>query len=299
MPADFLQSLRAFACVAECSGFSRAAERLGVAASSVTARVQALEREMGTPLFLRTTRSVRLTADGELLYERALSLLADAEETRHLFALSAHCARGRLRVEAPSRMVRRLLVPALPALLATHPELALELNSNDHRTALVEAGVDCVIRVGAIQDTSLVARPLGVLRIATCASPVLVAKLGMPHAPEELARFPAIHYGGLPHARAQHWELAGAPEIPMQGRLSVDNTESYIACALADLGVIQAPAYDLREELARGALVELLPRHAPPPVPVHVLYPAHRRASSRLNAFIDWAASLIAEQACL
>ena len=296
MNGDFLQSLQVFVRVAESGGFSRAADQLGMAASSVTASVQKLERTLGAPLFLRTTRRVRLTADGELLYERALGLLADAEEARTLFGQRGG-ARGRLRVEAPSRMVRRLLAPALPALLDAHPALALELNSNDHRTALVEAGIDCVIRVGAPADAALVARPLGLLRIATCASPQLIERLGLPQTPDDLARYPAIHYGGLPIGRAEHWDLAGDAAVPMQGRLSVDNTESYIACACEGLGVIQAPAYDLREELHDGRLLELLPAFAPPPISVQALYPSHRRASSRLNAFIDWVSPLIAEQA--
>lgn len=296
MSGDFLQSLQVFIRVAESGGFSRAADQLGMAASSVTASVQKLERMLGAPLFLRTTRRVRLSADGELLYERALGLLADAEEARTLFGQRGG-ARGRLRVEAPSRMVRRLLAPALPALLDAHPELELELNSNDHRTALVEAGIDCVIRVGAPAEASLVARPLGLLRIATCASPQLIERLGLPQTPDDLARYPAIHYGGLPIGRAEHWDLAGDAAVPMQGRLSVDNTESYIACACEGLGVIQAPAYDLREELRDGRLIELLPAFAPPPISVQALYPSHRRASSRLNAFIDWVSPLIAEQA--
>ena len=159
MRGDFLQSLQVFVRVAESGGFSRAAAQLGMAASSVTASVQRLERELGAPLFLRTTRKVRLSADGELLYERALGLLADAEETRGLFGQRGG-ARGRLRVEAPSRMVRKLLAPALPSLLASHPALELELNSNDHRSALLEAGIDesdldrlsgpCGLDIGAI-----------------------------------------------------------------------------------------------------------------------------------------------------
>lgn len=295
MRSDFLQSLQVFVRVAESGGFSRAAEQLGMAASSVTASVQRLERELGAPLFLRTTRRVRLSADGELLYERALGLLADAEETRGLFGQRSG-ARGRLRVEAPSRMVRKLLAPALPSLLAVHPALELELNSNDHRSALLEAGIDCVIRVGAAIDTALVARPLGHLRMATCASPALVARLGLPQQPQALAGYPAIHYGGLPIGRPEHWDLSCDVVVPMQGRLSVNNTESYVACACEGLGAIQAPAYDLRDELQSGRLVELLPEFAPPPLPVHALYPAQRRASRRLNAFLDWVAPLLTEQ---
>jgi len=296
MADDFLHALNVFARVADCGGFSRAAERLGMAPSSVTAAVQRLERTVGAALFLRTTRRVRLTADGELLYERALNLLAEADDARQLFAQRGG-ARGRLRVDAPSRMVRRLLAPALGTLLDAHPDLELELDSNDRRTALVEEGVDCVIRVGPLADDSLIARPLADLRVATCASPSLVARLGLPRGPADLERYPAVHYGGLPLGREVFWDLAGDAIVPMHGRVSVDNTESYVACAVAGIGAIQAPAYDLREELAAGMLVELLPDHAPPPLPVHALYPPHRRASRRLHAFLDWAGPLLAQQA--
>lgn len=297
MAMDFLQQLRIFVRVAEAGGFARAADQLGLAASTVTAAVQRLERALATELFQRTTRSVRLTPDGEQLQERALRLLADADETRSLFAQDGHRARGRLRVEAPARMVSGLLAPALPALLDAHPQLDLELNSSDRLSDLVEAGIDCVLRVGRVVDAPLVAHPLGTLAQLTCASPQLVDRLGLPSSPTELARYPAVHYGGLPPGGRDDWELqhaGGLVLVPMSGRVSVNSTESYIACALAGLGAIQAPAYDLRAELAAGRLVPLLPQSPPPGLPVQVMYPSQRRLSHRLRVFIDWLAPLLA-----
>lgn len=257
------------------------------------------EKELGTQLFQRTTRTVHLTPDGEQLYERALRLVSDAEETQALFRQSGRQVRGRLRVEAPARMVRCLLAPNLPRLLDAHPDLELELNGSDRLSDLVEAGIDCVVRVGAHAEPSMIARPVAQLPQITCASPGLIERLGMPATPADLAAFPAIHYGGLPSARQEYWELLMDGErldVPMQGRVSVNNSEGYVACALAGLGAIQAPRYDLRDELASGRLVEILPASPPPAIPVQLLYPSQRRLSRRLHVFMAWVEPLLQAQ---
>ena len=294
---NLLQHLQVFVRVVESGSFSRAAEHMGLAASSVTASVQKLETGLGTRLLQRTTRQVRPTADGEQLYERAMRLLADAEETQTLFRQQGTQARGRLRVEVPARIARLIIAPALPGLMAQHPELEIELNSSDRISDLVEAGIDCVLRVGAAGAPHLAARPLGELRMVTCASPALVARFGMPASPDELSRFPAIHYGPMPSGGQDEWELGIKGQrhhVPMRGRMAVNNTESYVACCIAGLGVIQAPAYDVQAELATGSLVELLEHHPPAPLSLQVFYPGQHRQSRRLRVFIDWLAAVMA-----
>lgn len=294
---NLLLHLQVFVRVAEAGSFSRAAEHMGLAASSVTASVQKLETDLGTRLLQRTTRRVRLTPDGEHLYEKALRLLADAEETQALFRQHNAQARGRLRLEVPARIARLILAPALPDLLLRHPELEIELNSSDRVSDLVEAGIDCVLRVGASGAPHLAARKLGDLRQTTCASPALVRRLGLPDLPDELSRFPAIHYGPMPSGGQDEWELTDADQtlrIPMQGRVAVNNSESYIACCIAGLGVIQAPAYDVQAEIAAGVLIELLPRTPPPPLSLQVLYSGQHRQSQRLRILIEWLSVLMA-----
>lgn len=294
---NLLQHLQVFVRVVESGSFSRAAEHMGLAASSVTASVQKLETGLGTRLLQRTTRRVRPTADGEQLYERAMRLLADAEETQTLFRQQGTQARGRLRVEVPARIARLIIAPALPGLMAQHPELEIELNSSDRISDLVEAGIDCVLRVGAAGAPHLAARPLGELRMVTCASPGLVARFGMPASPDELSRFPAIHYGPMPSGGQDEWELGIKGQrhhVPMRGRMAVNNTESYVACCIAGLGVIQAPAYDVQAEIASGNLVELLQDHPPAPLSLQVFYPGQHRQSRRLRIFIDWLAAVMA-----
>ena len=294
---NLLQHLQVYVRVAESGSFSRAAEHMGLAASSVTASVQKLETGLGTRLLQRTTRQVRPTADGEQLYERAMRLLADAEETQTLFRQQGTQARGRLRVEVPARIARLIIAPALPGLMAQHPELEIELNSSDRISDLVEAGIDCVLRVGAAGAPHLAARPLGELRMVTCASPGLVSRFGMPATPDELSRFPTIHYGPMPSGGQDEWGLGTKGQrhhVPMRGRMAVNNTESYVACCIAGLGVIQVPAYDVQAEMASGDLVELLEHLPPPPLSLQVFYPGQHRQSRRLRIFIDWLAALMA-----
>ncbi len=294
---NLLLHLQVFVRVAETGSFSRAAGHLGLAASSVTASVQKLEADLATRLLQRTTRRVSLTADGEQLYERALRLLADAEETQALFRHDNLQARGRLRVEVPARIARLIVAPALPDLLRLHPGLEVELNSSDRVSDLVEAGIDCVLRVGAPGAAHLAARTLGELRQATCASPALIAQYGLPHLPDELSRFPAIHFGAMPSGGQDQWDLGAEDQrlrIPMRGRVAVNNTESYIACCVAGLGVIQAPVYDVQMEIAAGTLVELLPAYPPAALSLQVLYAAQHRQSRRLRVMIDWLSALMA-----
>ena len=297
---NLLLHLQIFVRVVDSGSFSRAAEHMGMAASSVSASVQKLETGLGTRLLQRTTRQVRLTADGEQLYERAMRLLADAEETQTLFRQHGTQARGRLRVEMPARITRLIIAPALPSLMAKHPDLEIELNSSDRISDLVEAGIDCVLRVGATGAPHLAARSLGTLRLATCASPELVARHGMPNTPDELSRFPVIHYGPLPSGGQDEWELEMAGQrqsVPMRGRIAVNNTETYIACCIAGMGVIQVPAYDVQAEIAAGRLVELLEHHPSEPLSLQVFYPGQHRQSRRLRVFIDWLAEVMAPYA--
>lgn len=288
---DLFQSLSIFQRVAETGSFTRAADALGMATSSVSAAVQKLEQHLGVPLFQRTTRRVQLSSEGELLYERAARLLADAADTAALFRQDRPPG-GQLRVEVPARMARLLVAPALPAFLARHPDVRIELGSTDRISNLVEEGIDCVLRVGALGEVDLVARRLGVLRQATCASPALIAQHGLPATLEALAALPVVHFGRVPIGRTELWEYEGDGRVhalEMRGRVSVNNAEAYIACCRSGLGMIQVPRYDVAGLIERGELVEIaVPGYQLPPLPVAVLYPPQRRLSRLLHLFIDW-----------
>src|ERR1700722_17927359 len=166
-----LDQYRVFTQVAEMGSFIKAAHALALPRASVSAAIQQLESNMGTRLLHRTTRQVRLTADGVQLLERVRALLADAEDIDQLFHASQRKISGRLSVDVPSRIARRLIAPALPGLLRRYPRLQLALGSTDRAIDLVHEAVDCVVRVGSQRDSSLVVRPLGRIALINCASP--------------------------------------------------------------------------------------------------------------------------------
>ena len=289
---DRIDRLNVFIRVTEAGSFTAAAEGLGLPRANVSLAVQQLEARLGTRLLHRTTRRVQPTPDGAALLERARQIVADMAEVEERFQRTPARLRGHLRVDLPSRIARRIVAPALPGFLAQHPEVTLELRSTDRTIDLVLEGVDCVLRVGPLASSSLVARPLGHFTLINCASPAYLAQHGTPLAEQDLAAHWAVDYA--PHAanRPAPWEIVRpdgtVTTLAVPSRVAANHVETYIACALAGLGLVQIPAYDVREHLAAGELVEVMPDARPPSMPVHALYPHRRHLSLRLQGFIDW-----------
>lgn len=291
-----LVALRIFAKVAELASFTRAAEQLGLPKARVSTAVQQLETQLGTRLLHRTTRTVRLSLDGELLLERSLALLADADELQTLFQRSPAALRGRLRVDLPNIVARRVVVPQLPDFLARHPQLEIEISSTDRRVDLVHEGFDCVVRVGTLLDSGLVARPLGQLRQCNVASPAYLQRHGTPQTLADLAQHRLVHYAGTLGMAPAGWEYHDGERWtshPVPGAVTVNDTEAYQAACLAGLGLIQAPALGLAPLIAEGRLVEVLPAFSARPLPVSLLYAHRRPLAKRLQAWMDWLAEVL------
>jgi len=294
---DRLDLLRVFLRIAASGSFTRAADQLGLPRATVSVALRQLEASLGARLLHRTTRRVSLTPDGEILLERATALVADMEDLEQQFRPADAEVAGRLRVDAPSRVARRFIVPALPDFLARHPGIDIELGASDHLVDLVREGVDCALRVGPLTPNSLVARPLGAFEMVNCASPAYLARSGTPRLPKDLDAHLAIGYGLPLGDRATNWEWMenGQPRTwRIASRLSVNHVETYIASALAGLGLIQVPRFDVRELLAAGELIEVMPAARPAPMPVHLVYPHRRHLSRRVPVFLDWIAELLA-----
>ncbi len=257
--------------------------------------VQRLEAEVGVQLLHRTTRRVRLTADGAQFQQRARDLLDDMEDLQGMFRRDTQL-KGRLRVDMSSGLARQLVIPHLPDFLARHPGLEIELSGTDRRVDLVREGFDCVVRVGPLDDNTLVARPLGVMHIVNCASPAYLAARGMPYSLEDLAHHALVHYVGTLGQRSPGFEYHDGQayrSVPMRGAITVNSGEAYSAAALAGLGIIQVPRLGARVALAAGTLVEVLPACVAEPMPVTLLYAQRRHLPRRVAAFMDWMAALV------
>jgi DNA-binding transcriptional LysR family regulator len=294
---DRIDLFRAFVHVVDAASFTRAADRLGLPRSSVSAAIRALEERVGTRLLNRTTRHVAVTPDGAVFHERCLRLLAEVDEAESLFRSTDARPAGKLSVDVPGRIGRLIIVPALADFFARYPEIELSLGVTDRAVNLIEENVDCALRVGPLGDSTLIARRIGDLPLINCASPAYVARFGTPATVADLERHRAVLYASPTTGRVEEWEWVEngiARTCRLRGSVTVNGAEAYVACALAGLGLIQIPAYDVAGHIARGELVELLPDHRPAALPATLLYPHRRHLSRRLNAFMDWVGELLA-----
>ncbi|ETR78024.1 LysR family transcriptional regulator [Afipia sp. P52-10] len=293
---DRIDLFRVFARVVECASFTRAADQLGLPRSSVSAAVIDLEARVGARLLHRTTRKVAPTEDGTAFYDRCLRLIADVEETEGLFKQTAAGPSGTLRVDVPGRIGRLVIAPALPDFLTRYPQIDIALGVTDREVKLVEERVDCVVRVGPLNDSGLIARAIGQLPLINVASSDYLDRFGTPTAPTDLRDHFAVNYASPSSGRVEPWEWLDDGKVRtmrMRGRVTVNSAEAYIACCLAGLGLIQIPAYDVQPHLDAGELVEVMPDHQAAPLPVTLLYPHHQHLSRRLKVFADWLEALL------
>ena len=297
-----LESLAIFVRVAERHSFTQAAEQLGVQKARVSTAIQSLEALLGARLLHRTTRAVRMTPDGELFYARCKELLADADDLRTLFQQAPSALSGRLRIDLPTGVARQFVVPRLGEFLAAHPKVEIELSSTDRQVDLVNEGFDCVLRVGTLRDSGLIARRLGAFRMSNCASPAYLAAHGTPMSLEDLDRHHVVQYAPTLGGKPMGWEYPegkGWDVRAMRGPVTVNDTQAYQAACVAGLGMIQAPTAGVKPQIEQGLLVEVLPQWPAEPMPVSLLYTDRRHVSKRLQAMMDWLAQVMAPQLAL
>ncbi len=293
-----LDLLRIYVKVAALSSFTAAAEQLGLPKARVSTAVQRLEADIGVRLLHRTTRTVRMTPDGEQFAERAEALLAEADDLQSLFQKAPASLRGRLRVDLPTGFARHVVIPRLPEFLAAHPLLDVELSSTDRRVDLVHEGFDCVLRIGQLHDSLLVARRLGELPLVNLASPAYLQRHGVPRTLDDLRSHRLVRYVQTLGETPSGWEYHDGERcctIDMPGAITVTHTDAYEAACLAGLGMIQAPLLGLRPALDGGRLVEVMPDFTAEPMPVSLVYASRRNMPKRVQAFMDWLAGVTTE----
>lgn len=292
---DRFDAMRIFTRIVELRSFTQAAHDLGYPKATVTHAIKQLEARLRVRLLQRTTRQVTPTPDGDAYYQRCVRLLADLEETEAVFASAARQPAGKLRVDMHSTLGMHFVMPVLDQFCARHPLIELEIGMGDRLVDLVREGVDCVLRVGELSDSSMVARRVALLEQVTCASPAYLAAHGTPHTLADLATHRAVNFFSSQTGKTWPFDFRGggqAHSVSLPGTVSVNNADAYHACCRAGMGLIQAPRYHLAQALAAGGLVEVLADMRPAPVPVSVMYPHHRQLSPRVRVFADWVAGL-------
>jgi DNA-binding transcriptional LysR family regulator len=296
---DRFDTLQAFARVVEAGSFTKAAHTLNLSRTTVTQLIQQLEARLRVKLLRRTTRQVRVTPEGAAYYERVARLLADLADADASLSSTHAAVAGRLRVDVPSPFARLILAPALPAFHARYPELQLDLGVSDRMVDVIADNVDCVLRGGALPDSSLVARRVGELPFGAFAAPSYLARAGTPHHPRELQDTHHRIVGFLSHRTGQvapiTWQR-GAEQIQVQARhvVAVDDGNAYLAAGLAGMGVLCVPRYMADPHAAQGELVPLFSDWQLPPMPMYLVFPPHRHVSAKLRVFMAWIEELMA-----
>jgi LysR family transcriptional regulator for bpeEF and oprC len=294
---DRFDTMLAFTRVVELSSFTKAAVSLNLPKATVSSQVLTLEKRLRVKLLHRTTRHVSVTADGAAYYERAIRLLNELDETEASISNATTTPKGRLRVDVPGSIGRRILIPALAAFFTRYPEIELEVGCTDRPVDLLHEGIDCVIRGGQVLDESLVARRLGDMPLVTCASPAYIEKHGMPASIAEMERHTLVHMFSSKTGKNFTFDfLVDGLNVPVLGRqqVSFNDLEACVSAAVAGLGIVQMPLFMATAEIAEGTLLRILPEVDIETVPLHILYLQNRHLSTKVRAFVEWVAELMA-----
>jgi LysR family transcriptional regulator for bpeEF and oprC len=298
MAINKLQAMQVFVRVVETGAMTRAADSLGMPKATATTLIQQLEGALGVKLLNRTTRSVSVTTDGAAYYPRCVAILAQVKETEESLTQRHATPVGRLRVEVPTLMARLVIVPALSGFFARYPDIDLQLGCSERRSDLIEEGIDCAVWSGELEDSTLIARRVGLLYFGTCASPAYLAAHGVPHHPDQLSAHRCINHFSPRTGKTFDWVFAKNAEriqSVLRGQVAFDDENSYLAAAESGLGIARIPAFVLKEAMERGSLELVLGDWVPEPVPLNVVYPQNRHLSGKTRVFVDWVAELFSE----
>jgi DNA-binding transcriptional LysR family regulator len=299
---DHLAAMRAFVRVVEAGTFTSAARALNVHTPTVTRLVQSLERHLQVRLLQRSTRSMAMTTEGEAYYSRAVRVLTDLADMESFAKQSTAIPSGCLRVECAAAIGTTVIVPALPEFHRSYPEVTMHLCFESRSVDLISRGVDCAIRAGAVDEQYVVARRIGQLRYATCATPQFLDMHGVPASPNDIRPGTAIRMYSTLTGQASPFRFttdSGARELSPAHSLLVDDIHAYLAAGLAGLGMIQAPEYVVRDALLSGKLVAVLDDWQPPSIPLYVVFLPNRFLSAKLRVFIDWIVQIFQHHADL
>lgn len=283
---DRLDTLRLFIAVADRGSFSEAARDLRLPPTSASRAIGRLEADLGVTLLRRTTRSVRLTPEGEAYRARIVPLLAAFDSADRELRGERGEPAGRLTLTAPVLFGRLHVRPAVTTLLARHPRLSVALVLTDRLVRVAEEGVDVAVRIADLADSALHAIRLTETRAVLAASPAYLAARGTPAAPADLAAHRLIGSDSLGGSR--DWRFAGDHPAAIRAEpwLTTTDLQAAIDAAMAGAGIVRALLYQVQQPIDDGRLRRLLPGFEPPPTPISLVFQANRRAHAGASAFI-------------
>lgn len=295
---DRIEAMQIFVQVVEKGSFTAAAEQLQLHRPVATRAIQALEQELGVRLLNRTTRKLSVTDEGEDFYQRTVQLLSGIEDTFASYSDRRRSAKGRLKVNLAATIAKAIVIPALPDFQRAHAQIEIHLGVTDQPVDIVDEGIDCVVRLGDLHDSSAIAKRIGEVRMTTCASRTYIERHGMPSSIEELRAHKAINFASGRNRRLVDWTFNENNEevrLKLSSSIVTDNSDALLTCALSGMGVIQGVRPALLPYLESGRLVEVLPDLPASPKAISVLYPHRAHLPSKTKVFVDWLAGIVKE----
>lgn len=284
-----IENIRVFMHAVECGSLSEAGRRLRVSAAVASYRVRVLEQHLGCRLLARTTRRMNLTESGRIFYERSLEIMEALERAEASVAEGGGAPRGVIKLTAPLGLGRKIVAPLVGAFRASHPETELRLRLSDHLLDLVKESIDIALRMAPMEDSSLLQRKIAEARRVVCAAPSYLHEHGTPETPDDLLRHQCLllRYPGSSQFRWS-FETGGAPvTVPVSGAMDADDGDVLTDWAIAGLGLVMKPLFEVAGHLASGALVAVLPDCPPRPVSVSLLYPPRKMQPKRERDLIE------------
>lgn len=286
-----ISKIAIFLAVVKHESFAAAARDMGMTGPALSKQVKALEDELGVRLLNRTTRQVTLTEEGAIYHERARKAVEDLEEAKRQIQDLKNVPTGLLRISAPMSFGKKYLVGPIAAFAKKYPDVQLDIDFDDRHVDIIAEGYDVAVRIGALKDSSLIARKLAPFSVLLCASPVFIEKYGEPQTPEDLHRYPAILFNK--HSNTSEWRYTDPNgqkgSATLKNVMSANTAEMMLEACLEGIGIAMLPIFAAAEPLSQGKLLHILPNYETrPELSIHAVFPQNRYLSTKTRLFVDW-----------
>ncbi len=284
-----LVALRSFISVVDTGSFNQAAELLNASTAAVSRRVSGLETALDVRLLNRTTRRLELTEAGQQFYQDVVNIFQSLDEAQERIQSRSQNLKGNLRISAPLSFGITSLNPIITGFMKLHPELKIHLQLEDHRTDFVAEGIDVGIRVGRLEDSSLVAIPITKISSKVYAAPNYLAKHGLPNAPEDLIRHNCLRYSLISPKLGWIFQENGVERsIEVGGTLTCNNGNALKEAAVAGIGIVQSPTFIIGDAVEKGQLIEILSQYQAESFGLYAIKLSRKFTSAKVNAFVDF-----------
>ncbi|AVF34196.1 LysR substrate-binding domain-containing protein [Rahnella sikkimica] len=284
-----MNGMEVFVHVAQTRSFIATGRVKGISSSAVSKSISRLEERLGVRLFQRSTRSVRLTSEGEVFLERCRRIFGEIQAAEDELSAMTEFPRGRLRIGLP--LAGGLMLPMISDFMARYPEIELDLDFSDRLTDVIEESMDIVIRGGELSDSRLISRRLGSFRLCIVGSSDYFSRKGVPQRPEDLTAHACLQYRFPNSGKLAHWPVtSGGFAIP--STLICSSLEALLFMVKAGRGIACLPDYSVKEALAKGELKTVLINAVEQTTTFHILWPSTRQMTPKVRVFVDYMAEI-------